>query len=182
MEIEQKIDILKNIFNMDIHNINLIIPKITNINIWPIMDILYCYLDKPDIVFKIFNQYSNYELNIISYMIKTNFLTYKQCTELLNLNGLQIRLIFYMINIILLSNTKYINKIFMIFEIFKNMDDNTLINFYKIRQKVNIYFKINFMQIYYLCRDLNNEQVDRFIDSMNNGYSYDDSYINAVLE
>ena len=65
---------------MDIHNINLIIPKITNINIWPIMDILYCYLDKPDIVFKIFNQYSNYELNIISYMIKTNFTTSLQTT------------------------------------------------------------------------------------------------------
>jgi hypothetical protein len=181
MELEKKIDILKNIFNMDIHNINFIIPKITNINIQPITDILYCYLDKPDIVFKIFNQYSNYELNIISYIIKTNFLTYKQCTELLNLNGLQIRLIFYMINIILLSNTKYTNKIFIIFEIFKNMDDNTLINFYKIKQKVNIYLKINFMQIYYLCRNLNNEQVDSFINSMNNGYSFDDSYMNAVL-
>ena len=149
----------------------MIIPKITNINIQPIFDILYCYLDKPDIVYKIFNQYSNYELNIISYMIKNNFLTFKQCVELLNLNGLQIRLIFYMINMILLSNHKHINKISIIFDIFKNMDNNTLINFYKIKNKLNIYFKINFKQMYYFCKKLNNEQIEVFINAKNNLYS-----------
>ncbi len=165
---------------MDTHNINLIIPKITNINIQPIVDILYCYLDKPEIIYKIFNKYSNYELNIISYMIKTNFLTYTQCVELLNLNGLQIRLIFYMINIILLSNNNYINKISIIFDIFKNMDNNTLINFYKIKNQLNIYFKINFKQIYYLCKNLNNKQMEVFINAINIGYSYNDSYIMAI--
>lgn len=172
--LEKKINILKNTFNLD--NIDLIIPKIKNLNIEPILDIMYCYLDKPYIIHKIFNQYSSYELNIISYIIKLKVLSYNQCVELLNLNGLQIRLNFYIINAFFCSNINHVNKISSIFEIFKNMDNKSLINFYKIKHKINPNISINFMNMYYISVLLNNEQIDTFINSMNNGYSYNDSY------
>ena len=122
MELANHIYILKNTFNMDINHINEIIPNIEYVNLKPIIDILYCYLDKPEIIYNIFKRYSSYELNIISYLININKLTYLQCYELFNMNVLKIKLIFYFVNLFLASNKEHVNKIYSIFEIFKIID------------------------------------------------------------
>ncbi len=180
MDLSKKIHILTDVFNMNKNDIKNIIQIINNTNIEPIIDILYCYIDKPNIIYEIFSKYTDFELNIISYIINSNKLTYSHCVDLFSFNGLQLRLFFSFYNIIILSYNDHVNKLNTIFDIFKNMDNNTLINFYKIKSSLNINEPLNFMDLCNISKHFNSNEIERFIIAMNLGYSYKDSYLIAI--
>ncbi len=158
MELNENINILKNIFNMNINQINIIITKIEKIDINPILDILYCYLDKPDMIFNIINNKSKHELIFISYLININILTYSQCLELFDMNELKIRLIFNVANQLLLNNK--LEKIYYIFELFKSMNGNVLLNFSTIFTRLKGPF--NFIEIYNICVNISYANINIF--------------------
>jgi hypothetical protein len=178
--LEQKLNILKYTFNMDINHVSIIIPKIDKIDFHPIINILYCYLDKSELIFEIFNKYSVSELNYIAYLININKLTYSQCVDLFKMSELQIKLVFYFINIILVTFTEHTNKIHSIFEIIKSMDENTLVNLYTLRMKLNTAAKVKFMDICLIAKHFTKGEIEKFIFAMNKGNTYNDSYIFAV--
>ncbi len=168
MQLEQKIDILKNTFNMDMNKIEIIMPKIDMLEFSSIIDILYCYINKSDIVFNIFNKYSQKDLIIISLLINLNTLTYTQCLELFNMNGLKIRTILSVIYNITSIEIFISNNIYNIFEILKNMNDTILMKFYKLRRK--LIGSINLIDAIRACELLNDSQIDNFIITFNKIY------------
>ena len=89
------------------------------------------------------------------------------------MNGLQIRLFIKVTNRLVNEPTILIHHIF---NMFNNMNNNELINFYNILTKLNKNIKINLYQVCKICSALTNEQTDRFIFAMNKGYSYETSY------